>query len=84
MNIHGHQHDEPSTRTPHINVSVEQLDYRPVPLAALRALALDLVRGIYPEGNTTLARLRTIGYTPSTQPRQHTGDTLAAEEEPEK
>ena len=64
VNIHGHVHDDPPTRTPHINVSVEQLDYAPVPLAALRALAQTLVRGEYPAGNTTLERLRAIGYTP--------------------
>ena len=67
VNIHGHVHDDPPTRTPHINVSVEQLDYRPVPLSALRALAQALVRGVYPEGNTTLARLRAVGHAPSTQ-----------------
>ena len=67
VNIHGHQHDELPTRTPHINVSVEQLDYGPVSLTALRSLALELVKGVYPEGNTTLERLRAIGHTPSTQ-----------------
>ena len=67
VNIHGHQHDELPARTAHINVSVEQLDYRPVPLSALRALAQALVRGVYPEGSTTLARLRAIGHAPSTQ-----------------
>ena len=64
VNIHGHVHDDPPRRTPHINVSVEQLDYAPVPLTALRALARVLVRGEYPEGNTTLARLQVIGHTP--------------------
>ena len=64
INIHGHVHDDPPRRTPHINVSVEQLDYAPVPLTALRALAQTLVRGEYPAGNTTLERLRAIGYTP--------------------
>ena len=37
INIHGHVHDDPPRRTPHINVSVEQLDYAPVSLTALRA-----------------------------------------------
>ena len=64
VNIHGHQHDDLPTRTPHINVSVEQLDYAPVPLTALRALAQTLVRNEYPAGRTTLERLRAIGYTP--------------------
>ena len=61
INIHGHVHDDPPRRTPHINVSVEQLDYCPVSLAALRALARVLVRGEYPAGNTTLERLKAIG-----------------------
>ena len=62
INIHGHVHDDPPRRTPHINVSVEQLDYAPVPLTALRALARVLIRGDYPAGNTTLARLKAIGH----------------------
>ena len=61
VNIHGHVHDDPPTRTPHINVSVEQLDYCPVSLAALRVLARVLARGEYPAGNTTLERLKAIG-----------------------
>ena len=64
MNIHGHVHDYPPRRTPHINVSVEQLDYSPVSLAALRSLARVLVKGEYPAGNTTLERLRSIGHSP--------------------
>ena len=63
INIHGHVHDDPPRRTPHINVSVEQLDYEPVSLAALRALAGVLVRGEYPAGKTTLERLRAIEHT---------------------
>ena len=61
INIHGHVHDDPPTRTPHINVSVEQLDYRPALLSDLRVLARALVKGEYPAGNTTLARLQAIG-----------------------
>ena len=64
VNIHGHVHDDPPRRTPHINVSVEQLDYAPVPLTALRALARVLVKSEYPEGNTTLERLQDIGQSP--------------------
>ena len=62
INIHGHVHDDPPRRTPHINVSVEQLDYCPVSLFDLRALARVLVKGEYPEGNTTLERLQDIGH----------------------
>ena len=39
VNIHGHEHDSPPVHSPHINVSVEQLDYRPVRLVDLRPLA---------------------------------------------
>ena len=63
INIHGHVHDDPPRQTPHMNVSVEQLDYEPVSLTALRALAKVLVRGEYPAGKTTLKRLRAIGHT---------------------
>ena len=62
VNIHGHVHDDPPRQSPHINVSVEQLDYCPVSLASLRALARVLVRGEYPAGNTTLERLQNIGH----------------------
>ena len=44
-NIHSHQHDKPPVKMPHINVSVEQPDYRPVPLSDLWALARVLVKG---------------------------------------
>ena len=64
VNIHGHVHDDPPRRTPHINVSVEQLDYRPVPLASLRALAGVLVKGEYPAGSTTLELLQDIRQGP--------------------
>ena len=60
VNVHGHTHGTPSGRTPHINVSVEHLDYRPVRLARLRALAKVLVTGRYPEGKTTNERLAAI------------------------
>lgn len=58
VNVHGHIHDAWPRRTPHINVSVEQLDYSPISLTALRALGRVLAAGEYPAGNTTLERLR--------------------------
>ena len=61
VNVHGHTHNEPPRPTPHINVSVEQLDYRPVALSRLSALAHEIVAGRHPEGATTLERLATIG-----------------------
>ena len=61
VNVHGHVHADPPTRTPHINVSVEQLDYRPVALERLRLLARELVGGHYPPGSTTLERLQSLG-----------------------
>ena len=60
VNVHGHTHNETPRDTPHINVSVEQLDYRPVALPRLRMLARQVVAGRYPEGPTTLARIKSI------------------------
>lgn len=60
VNLHGHLHGSPPGRSRHINVSVEQLDYRPVSLARLRRLARALARGESPAGDTTLARIRRI------------------------
>ena len=56
-NVHGHTHDAAPTRSPHINVSVEQLAYGPVPLGRIRALAKELVAGRYPKGATTMERI---------------------------
>ena len=61
INIHGHVHDDPPRRTPHINVSVEQLDYAPVPLTALAGPGARAGQVRVPAGNTTLERLRAIG-----------------------
>ena len=61
VNVHGHTHAEPPASTPHINVSVEQIDYRPVALARLRQLARELVAGRFPPGETTLQRLDALG-----------------------
>ena len=61
VNVHGHTHDEPPRPTPHINVSVEQLDYRPVALDRIRALAKEIVAGHHPPGTTTMERLVAIG-----------------------
>ena len=61
VNVHGHIHNPvPPTKTPHINVAVEQLVYRPVRLSYLRALARELVDGRYPAGGTTLERLESM------------------------
>ena len=64
VNVHGHVHEKPSvTRNRHINVSVEQLDYRPVRMTDVRRLALRLVeRGDVP-GGTTAERLRIVDTT---------------------
>ena len=60
VNVHGHMHNDPPTDTRHINVSVEQLKYAPVLLSRIRVLAGALARGEYPEGRTTLARIRAL------------------------
>ena len=57
---HGHLHHAPPTDTPHINVSVEQLDYAPVLLSRIRVLAAALARGEYSEGRTTLERIEAL------------------------
>ena len=57
VNVHGHQHASPARLTPHINVSVEQVDYRPVRLDRIRALARRINSGEFPEGATTAERL---------------------------
>ena len=46
MHIHGHVHEQESpTPNRHVNVSVEQLNYRPVRLSEIRRLARRLVEG---------------------------------------
>ncbi len=60
VNVHGHLHHAPPTDTPHINVSVEQLDYAPVLLARIRVLAGALARKEYPAGRTTLERITAL------------------------
>ena len=61
VNIHGHQHASlKPADSPHINVSVEQLDYRPVPLSRLRRLAKALIDREDLPGNTTLERIESI------------------------
>ena len=58
VNIHGHFHEKNlSADSPHINVSVEQTDYRPLSMARLRRLALAILTGQAPSGETTLARI---------------------------
>ena len=54
VNVHGHEHHAPPRRWPHINVGVEQIDYRPIRLDRLRRLARCLVTGEHPPGPTTL------------------------------
>ena len=64
VNVHGHVHEKPSpTRNRHINVSVEQLDYRPVRMTDVRRLARrPLERGDV-AGETTAQRLRIVETT---------------------
>ena len=58
VNVHGHVHDEDSpTPSRHINVSVEQVDYRPVRLSEIRRLARRLQERGNVAGRDTKARL---------------------------
>ena len=61
VNIHGHVHlqDSPSSDR-HINVSVEQLNYRPVRLSDVRCLARRLMEGRAVRGPSTRARLNIV------------------------
>ena len=65
VNVHGHTHDEPPRQSRHINVSVEQLEYTPVALPRIRALARELAADRFPEGATTLARIASVEGTAS-------------------
>ena len=61
VNIHGHTHEKIlPPDSPHINVSVEQLEYRPIALDRLRRLARTILAGTGPKGETTLKRVRQV------------------------
>ena len=61
VNVHGHLHGaRVPGRTRHINVSVEQVHYRPRPLTAIRRLALRIVAGDTVPGRTTAHQLSQV------------------------
>ena len=61
VNVHGHMHEaESPTPNRHINVSVEQLNYRPVRLSEIRRLARRMVEGRTVPGHSTRARLNVV------------------------
>ena len=60
VNIHGHEHGKPPLASPHINVSIEQLEYEPITLARLRRLARALVAGHHPPGTSTIEQIAHI------------------------
>ena len=60
VNIHGHEHGKAPEMSPHINVSVEQLEYEPITLTRLRGLARALIKGDYPPGATTIERIANL------------------------
>ena len=54
VNVHGHVHEQESpTPNRHVNVSVEQLNYRPAKLSDIRRLARRLVEGRIVPGHST-------------------------------
>ena len=62
VNIHGHLHHKRIPgRTRHINVCVEQLQYRPRALSTLHRLARRLVNGETVRGRTTTDQLGWVG-----------------------
>ena len=66
VNLHGHLHRTEGRPGRYINLSVEQLGYRPVALPRVRALAEDLVRKKTPAGSTTLERICSLEGVPRT------------------
>ena len=61
VNIHGHVHEQESpTPNRHVNVSVEQLNYRPAKLSDIRRLARQLTEGRTVPGHSTRARLNVV------------------------
>ena len=61
VNVHGHVHEQESpTPNRHINVSVEQLTYRPTKLSEIRRLARRLMEGRTVRGESTRARLNVV------------------------
>ena len=64
VNVHGHVHQKESpSRNRHINVSVEQLNYRPAKLSDIRRLARRLLEGRTVPGRSTRARLNIVETT---------------------
>ena len=61
VNVHGHVHQKESpSRNRHINVSAEQLNYRPAKLSDIRRLARRLLEGRTVPGDSTRARLNVV------------------------
>ena len=61
VNVHGHVHQKESpSRNRHLNVSVEQLNYRPAKLSDIRRLARRLLEGRTVPGHSTRARLNVV------------------------
>ena len=61
INVHGHVHEKESpTRNRHVNVSVEQLNYRPARLSDIRRLARRLIEERVVPGHSTRARLNVV------------------------
>ena len=61
VNVHGHLHaQEAPTPDQHLNVSVEQLNYRPVRLSDIRRLARRMVEGRTVPGHSTRSRLNVM------------------------
>ena len=61
VNVHGHVHEQESpTPNRHVNVSVEQLNYRPAKLSDIRRLARQLTEGRTVPGHSTWARLNVV------------------------
>ena len=61
VNVHGHLHKQESpTPNRHVNVRVEQLNYRPARMGKIRRLARRILEGRTVPGHTTGARLNVV------------------------
>ena len=61
VNVHGHRHMGSPSGTRHINVVVEQVQYQPRSLTAIRRLATSLAKGERVPGQTTAEQLTHVG-----------------------
>ena len=60
VNLYGHVHNEPFREGPFVNICVEHTEYRPLPLNAVRRLALARLDDPRPRAATTAEEIRCL------------------------